>query len=443
VGYDERSLVQNSVFNFAPNGTGAALWGAGGGLAADTTGNLFFNVANGTFDTTLTAQGFPSRGDYGNAFVKLTANGPLQVADYWTMDNSVEESSRDEDLGSGGLTLLPDLLDANGHTRHLGTGAGKDKNVYVFDRDNMGKFDSDNDSTLYQVLPGGLGGGEFGSPAWFNGTVYYGAVGDVIRAFQVNAATLTTTPSSTTATVFGYPGATPAISAQGTSNGILWAVENSNPAVLHAYDATSLTIELYNSNQAGGGRDQFGPGNKFITPTIADGRVFVGTTNSVAVFGGFPAPSTLSIPSGWVNLVSKISGQCLADPASSLAPATQLIQWPCNGFADQKWQLTPVAGGYEITNQGSGLQFDIAGGPAATRPGVALIQWPYWGGTNEIFQINSTSDGFYTLSSVSSGLCVDVPTSSDTNGGQAPGLGIQQWTCWGGEMQKWSLVPAQ
>jgi hypothetical protein len=357
------------------------------------------------------------------------------------MSNSVSESNVDEDLGSGGLMLLPDVTDANGTTRHLGTGAGKDSNVYVFDRDNMGKFDPNDNSSLYQELPNGLGGGEFGSPAWFDGSVYYGAVGDVIRAFRVDTALLTATPSSVTPTVFPYPGATPAISAQGTSNAILWAVENANPAVLHAYDATNLALELYNSNQAGE-RDQFGPGNKFITPTIAEGRVFVGTTNSVVVFGGLPAPPALSIPTGWVNVVSKISGQCLADPASSLAPATGLIQWPCNNLADQNWQVIPVSGGYEITNQKSRLQLDILGGPGATQNGVPLIQWPYWGGANEIFRINPTADGFYTLSPVHSGSCVDVPTSAETNGGQNPGLVIQQWSCWGGDMQKWSLVPA-
>ncbi len=445
LGYDKQSLSQNSVFNFAPNGSEAALWAAGGGMAADNMGNLFFNVANGTFDTAVTDQGFPNKGDYGNSFVRLTqAGGQLQAADYWTMNNSVSESSRDEDLGSGGLTLLPDLLDANGNTRHLGTGAGKDSNVYVFDRDNMGKFDPDNNSTLYQELPGGLRGGEFGSPAWFNGTVYYGAVGDVIRAFQVNTAWLTVNPSSTTGTVFGYPGATPAISAKGTSSGILWAVENANPAVLHAYDAANLALELYNSNQAGGARDHFGPGNKFITPTIADGRVFVGTTNSVAVFGGFPAPPLApAIPAGWVNLVSKNSGKCLDVPYWTgtnygLTQGITLQQWGCWGGEMQKFQLTPVSGGYQITSKISGFQLDIAGGPGSTYDGAPLIQWPYWGGANEIFQVNPTPDGYYTLNPVSSGKCLDVSGIS-----QADGASIQQWSCWGGDNQKWSISPAQ
>jgi hypothetical protein len=294
MGYNESTLQQSTVFNFAPNGNEAALWGAGGGIAADGGGNIFVQVANGTFDTTLNAAGFPSRGDYGNAFVRLGVfSNQLQATDYWTMDNTVAESSRDEDLGSGGPTLLPDLVDGNGNIRRLGTGAGKDGNIYVFDRDNMGKFDSDENATLYQELPGELGGGEYATPAWFNGTIYYGAVGDVIRAFQVSAAALSASPTSTTQNSFPYPGATPAISANRTSNAILWAVENSNPAVLHAYDANNLAIELYNSNQAGSGRDHFGAGNKFITPTVANGKVFAGTTNSVAVFGLLSAPAAV------------------------------------------------------------------------------------------------------------------------------------------------------
>ncbi len=285
MGYNELTLAQTSVFNFTPNGSDAAIWGAGGGIAADGAGALYFNLGNGTFDTTLNA-GFPSLGDFGNAFVKLTpgASG-LTATDYWTMDNTTSESNADQDLGSGGVLLLPNQTDSSGKTRRLGTGAGKDKNVYIFDRDNMGKFDSADNSTLYQELPGALAGGEFASPAWFNGHIYYGAVNDVIRAFAVNNAVAAPTPSSVSSTPFPFPGTSLAISAFGNSNGIVWAVQNSNPAVLHAYDASNLANELYNSSQAPSGRDNFGAGNKFITPTVANGEVFVGTPNSVAVFG--------------------------------------------------------------------------------------------------------------------------------------------------------------
>ncbi len=291
IAYDHLTLAQTSVFNFAPNGSDAGVWAAGAGPAADDNGDLYFPTGNGTFDTTLTASGFPSLGDYGNAFVKLTTSGgKLSVADFWTMHNSVGESGVDEDLGSGGLLLLGDVLDAGGHVKHLGVGAGKDAHIYVFDRDNMGKFNPSSNANLYQDLPAALAGGEFGMPAWFNGTVYFGAVGDVIRAFPVTNALLPAVPASVTSNKFVYPGATPSISANGISDPILWAAENS-PAVLHAYDATNLSVELYNSAQAPLGRDQLGTGNKFITPTIANGRVYVGTTNSLVVYGLLSAPT--------------------------------------------------------------------------------------------------------------------------------------------------------
>jgi len=134
-------------------------------------------------------------------------------------------------------------------------------------------------------LQGALGGSVFSMPAYFNNTVYYGAVGDTIKAFPISSAQLNNTPSSQTPTAFPYPGTTPSISANGTSNAILWAAENATPAVLHAYDATNLANELYNSNQASGGRDHFGTGNKFITPTVINGKVYVGSLTGVGVFG--------------------------------------------------------------------------------------------------------------------------------------------------------------
>jgi outer membrane protein assembly factor BamB len=155
--------------------------------------------------------------------------------------------------------------------------------IYVLDRDNMGKFNT-GQNKIYQQISGQLAGAEFAKPSYFNGTVYYGAVGDAVKAFPITSGKLATTPSSMTSVQFPYPGVTPAISANGTSNGIVWAVENGATAVLHAYDATNLATELYNSNQASGNRDQFS-GNKFITAMIANGKVFVGTSNSVAVFG--------------------------------------------------------------------------------------------------------------------------------------------------------------
>jgi hypothetical protein len=296
MGYDESTLVQVSMLNITPNGSDGSNWASGAGPATDTNGNIYFLVANGTFDTTLDGNGFPIQGDYGNAFIKLsTGSSGLKVADYFNMFNTTDESSGDVDLGSGGALVLPDMTDARGMTRRLAVGAGKDTNIYLVDRDNMGKFNLTTNA-IYQELPAALGGQEFGAPAYFNGSTYYGAVGDSIRAFQFSTARLSTTPSSTTNNVFGFPGATPSISAHGAGNGIVWAAENTDPAVLHAYDATDLSRELYSSNQAGG-RDQFGTGNKFIAPTIVNGKVYVGTANGVGVFGllGSPASADFSI----------------------------------------------------------------------------------------------------------------------------------------------------
>lgn len=288
MGYNGTTLAQTSVINVTPNGPGGegAIWGAGAGLAADSNGYIYFLDANGTFDTTLNSQGFPTNGDFGNAFIKLsTAGNQLTVADYFTMYNTVAESDADEDLGSGGALILPDMTDANGTVQHLAIGAGKDSNIYLVNTNNMGKFSPTGDSAIYQELDGALPGGIWSMPAYYQGRVYFGAVGGPIRAFQFSKALLSPTPTSTTGTTFPYPGATPSISANGTKNGILWAVENNSPAVMHAYLASNLSQELYNTSQAAGGRDQFGNGNKFMAPTIANGKVYVGTPSGVAAFG--------------------------------------------------------------------------------------------------------------------------------------------------------------
>ena len=283
--YSARTMAQLSVIDVTPNGNEGAIWMSGDGLAADGTGNIYFLDGNGTFDTTLNSQGFPINGDYGNAFVKLSmSSGQLQVADYFNMYNTVQESNADEDLGSGGVMVLPDIYDNGGQVHHLAVGAGKDTNIYVVDRDNMGKWNSSNNNQIYQELHGALPGGVWSKPAYFNNTVYYGDVSDNLKAYTISNALLSTSPTSQTSNTFPFPGTTPSVSANQNTNGIVWAVANSNPAVLHAYDATNLAHELYNSNQAGS-RDQFGPGNKFITPMVANGRVFVGTQTGVAVFG--------------------------------------------------------------------------------------------------------------------------------------------------------------
>jgi len=286
ISYDEATLTRTAVLNIGPNGeSGPAIWMSGGGPAADADGNLYLLSANGAFETTLDAQGFPRDGDYGNSFLKIRAAGTaLQVIDYFTMANEVAESANDRDLGAGGALLLPDMTDADGTVRHLVVGAGKDMTLYIVDRDSMGRFHPEGDR-IWQELPAALPAGIWSTPAYFHDTLYYGAVGAPLKAFSFHQARLSSQPQSQSPSAFPAPGTAPCISANGAADGIVWAHENANPAVLHAYDAANLRRELYNSNQAANGRDHFGVGNKFITPTVADGRVFVGTTTSIAVFG--------------------------------------------------------------------------------------------------------------------------------------------------------------
>jgi hypothetical protein len=290
IAYSESTLQQTQVLNMTPNGHEGSIWMSGGGMAADSNGFIYFLDANGTFDTNLNTNGFPSSGNYGNAMVKLSTNGTLAVADYFEMYNGDSESSEDLDLGSGGPLLLPDQTDASGGIHHLIVGAGKDKNIYLADRDNLGKFNPATDpfdSNIYQQLTGAMAGLVYSSPAYFNSVLYYAADGDHLKAFPLTNAQMATSPSSVSPTTFGHPGPTPTVSANGTQNGIVWALDSAltSPGILHAYDPTNLAYELYNSTQAPNGRDSFGNGNKFIAPLVVNGKVYVGTQNGVAVFG--------------------------------------------------------------------------------------------------------------------------------------------------------------
>ena len=295
--YSETTLQQTSVLNLTPNGPSTphfgngegSVWMSGAGLVGDTQGNIFFLDANGTFDSTLNANGFPSSGDFGNAFMKVSTTGNvLAAADFFAAYDLQAESDADQDLGSGGAMLLPDQTDANGGVHQLAVGAGKDTNIYVVNRDNMGKFNASSNNAIYQELPNALSGGAWSMPAFFNNTVYYAGNGDHLKAFPITNALLATTPASESANTFAYPGATPSVSSNGTQNGIVWVVETQNGAgVLHAFSPTNVANELYNSNQAPNNRDNF-TFNKFVPPMIANGKVYVGTPSSVAVFGLLP-----------------------------------------------------------------------------------------------------------------------------------------------------------
>jgi len=428
--YNGKTLAQLSTFDFAPNGSEAAPWNAGAGPAADSAGNIYISLGNGTFDTTLNAQGFPSHADYGNSLVKLSfTNNKLAVLDYWTMYNSTRESGGDVDLGSGGYMLLPDLVDATGKTRHLSVAAGKDGNLYVADRDKMGHYDAANDGTIYQQLTGALPGGVWSSPAYFNGHVYYGSVYSTMRSFEITNAKLGL--AQTTATTFTYPGALPSVSAYNSSNGIVWTSENTNPAVLHAYDANNLNTELYNSDEAAASRDHFGAGNKFIVPTIANGKVYVGTTNSVAIFG-YLRQVAPPVADGIYTLTNQNSKLLLEDPSASKYAAQVIWQYQANGHPEEKWFLSFNGKGfYTIQNVASKLF--LTDPNSLKTPGAPLEQGLPNNEDSQLWSLTKSASGFVIKNKLT-GLIIDDLNKITTYG---PHIGL--WIANGGADEIWTL----
>lgn len=284
IGYSEKNGAQTSVIDLTPNGNEGSIWMAGSGLASDGS-SIYLLDANGTFDNTLNSGGFPINSDYGNGFIRLsTTNNTLAVADYFEMFDTTNESNADEDLGSGGTIVLPTLKDGKGNPHYLAIGAGKDSNIYIVDRTNMGKFNPNNDSAIYQEIDGALPGGVWAMPAYYGGNIYYAPVGGDLLGFHFANARLSVKPLSGSTVSFPYPGSTPSISANGGTNGIVWAVAHASPDVLHAFNAVNLQQELYNSSQ-NSSRDQLGNASHFGTPMIVNGKVYVGTSNSVVVYG--------------------------------------------------------------------------------------------------------------------------------------------------------------
>jgi hypothetical protein len=301
--YSENNLQLDGVFCTSPNGSRGGIWQSGGRISSDAQGNIFVISGNGTFDTTLTSNGFPNKGDYGDSFLKLafdptttathqSATGwGLKVVDYFTPFNQAPLSITDKDLGSSGPVLLPDSVGSAAHP-HLLLSTGKEGRIYLIDRDNMGKFDPNTDHVVQEnlVLTGTLD-----TAAYLAGTFYYASHELPGEAFSILHGAFNPVPTSKTPDVFSYPGSTPSISANGSNNRIVWLVDRASNQ-LRAYDARNLGVELYTSAQAPNGRDRLNPPTKFAVPTVANGRVYVGTQKNVIVAYGLLHPPSPAVP---------------------------------------------------------------------------------------------------------------------------------------------------
>ncbi len=297
ISYSASGLTQEAVWNDSPNGALGGIWMSGDGPAADSSGNIYLVTGNGSFSA--------SNGGYGDSIVKLgpPSGGTFPVATFFTPLNEASLSSTDTDQGSGGLLLLPDVA-VSSVTKSYLVQAGKDGRIYLGDRSSLGGFNSSINQIFQEVL-GQLPGGMWGSPTYWNGSVYFAAAqdgastGDPIRAFSFNAGgsgTISGSPTSHSAKRFTFPGPTSPISSSSESNGILWALDNSSfgggcPSscqVVYAFDASNLATQLYNSSQATGSRDQDGGAVKFAVPTVANGKVYAGGDRVLTVYGLLP-----------------------------------------------------------------------------------------------------------------------------------------------------------
>lgn len=283
ISYNSSDISQQTgAWVATPNGTKGGIWMCGGGPSSDNEGNIFLAVANGLFDT---------NSDYGDSAMRFTlGSGGLTVADSFTPGDQATLSSSDKDMGTSAFVLLPTQ---SGPLPNLGITADKSGTIYLVDTDKMGGYLTPQDASLQNFSAGFTIHTSF---AFFNNTLYNAPDRGEMSAWAFDPSTesLATTPASTSSHEFGCStcvptGSTPAISANGTSDAILWAIDNSyyynDPGVLYAFDATNLANELYDSSQAANSRDAAAVAIKFTVPTIASGRVYVGGRNAVNVYG--------------------------------------------------------------------------------------------------------------------------------------------------------------
>jgi len=272
VGYNASTLALTSVFNDNPNSAFGGIWMAGGAPAADSSNNLYVITGNGNFDGNT---------EFGDSFLKLSSG--LSLSSSFTPTNESSLNGSDADLGSGGAAILVDQNSSP--VPHLVIGGGKEGKLYLLNRDSLGGKNS-GDTGAVQTFS--VGNGIFATPAFWQNTLYLGPISSGVKAysFDVSSGKFSTSPSSTSPGSFGFPGSTPSISAQGSSNGIVWAIQRNSSAVLHAYDATDLSNELWNSSN--NSADQAGGAVKFTVPTVANGKVYVGTASEITVYGLSP-----------------------------------------------------------------------------------------------------------------------------------------------------------
>jgi hypothetical protein len=296
IGYNAGNLATGpvAVWNSTPNAVSGVsysrggIWMSGGAPAADSANNLYFLTGNGTFDASSGGS------NYADSTVKLSTASGLTVADYFTPMDQANLDANDTDHGSGGAAILVDQ--PSGPVQHLLIGGGKEGTLFLVNRDNLGQYNSTTNNVVQSL---NVGHGILATSSFWNNNLYLAGVSGPMEQYSFNTSTglFGTSPLQSSPGTFFFPGSTPSISALGSStNGIVWALDNNKyctpqstgcgPTVLHAYDATNVSTELWNSTQGSG--NSAGNAVKFTVPTVANGKVYVPTRSELDVYGLLP-----------------------------------------------------------------------------------------------------------------------------------------------------------
>jgi hypothetical protein len=372
--FNASSLQQTAIFNSSPNGRGNGIWHSGAALAADTVNGVprvFF--ATGNFFTTNTGSPNPTlpysdNQNYSNAVVRMdVTNGGLTISDEWTPFDQDQLSSSDTDQTSGGILLLPDQA---GATVHELIQVGKNGRIEVLNRDDLGGFNTSYNNVTQEI--GGQINGLWSTPAYWNGNVYFWGNGDRLKQFALVNGQLSLTPTASASVSSGFPGASPVISSNGTANGVLWAVRSdgytsNSPAILYAYQATSVGTELYDSTQ-NPTRDTLGKAVKFVVPVVTNGKVYVGAQSEVDVFGliasnagTVPTPALTPTPGVYassqvVTIADTLSGAAIYYTTNGTPPSVNSTRYsgPFTVSATTTIQALATASGYNTSGVVSG-----------------------------------------------------------------------------------------
>ncbi len=428
LGYNPNTLTQVSVFNVTPNSGEGAIWMGGQGLVGDSSNNIYLISANSTKSTENTSD------DYGESFLKLVpSGGTLTVADYFKSNQYDNFNANDLDLGSTGAFLIPGTTYIAG-----GSKVGK---LYVVNTANMGKLNTSADQVVQEFQ---ATNGMWGSPAFWNNTMYIWGVNEPLKAYTFNGNTFSTSPSSQSAysTPGGTTSGTVSVSSNGTTPGseIVWATAPTGDpdsttvgGNLYAYNATNLGTLLW-STSSNSSRDSYGDYAKFCAPTIANGKVYVGTDSGKVVAYGLLSNAAYLIPNGTYVIKSVYSGLAMGDPGSSNTDSVDIEQLAVTNAANEQWTVNNLGGNViTLKNGASGQMLDVTGDSKAVK---ALIdQYPANGHTNQQWNVISVGGGYFELTSVNSGLAIDVLSGVKTAGAK-----LDQYTYQGNPWQQWSFV---